>query len=150
MNTQIQKIIHSSAEWKQARKIRHELFFKKHQLPEAIMDDEIELRAIHYAIVDNKEVLAYLRLDEKENNYFISQMVVHRNYQNRGLGSKLITQVLERIPNNFKSIELNARLTAVAFYENLGFEICGDQFNSQSTAVPHFPMKMKINKKELS
>ena len=42
---------------------------------------------------------------------------------------------------NYKFIELNARLTAVAFYEKLGFAISAAALKSNSTSIVHLPMR---------
>lgn len=130
---------YKSEAWTQARKLRYELFFKEHQLPENVTDDEFDATSFHAVSINNGEVEAYGRLTPLQGSSFlISQMVVAPARQSKGLGGKVLEFLLTQTPGS--QVKLNARLPAVDFYSKFGFIKSGDEFLSSRTGVPHVLM----------
>ncbi len=128
--------------YKEALKLRYELFFKQQDLPRNILIDEHENASQHIAIVSDEILLAYGRLtDLGEGTYQISQIVVIPQEQGKGYGAMILKELIERAGSNgCKKIILNARTTATKLYKKLGFIINGGEFLSKSTGVPHVQM----------
>jgi len=128
--------------YKKAFELRFLLFFKNHNLPKEIINDEKEDKSTHIAISNKNEIIAYGRLTELNNNEFqISQMVVSPNHQYQGYGKRLLLEIMQIARNKgSKNIILNARNTAASFYKKSGFHQVGQVYNSQSTGVPHTKM----------
>jgi len=132
--------------YKKAFELRYLLFFKDHNLPEEIVNDDKENTSMHIAISNKDELIAYGRLSELNDKEFqISQMVVSPIYQCHGYGNKLLLEIV-KIANNkgAKNIMLYARITACEWYKKFGFKSGGDVFNSTRTGVAH--IKMIYNK----
>lgn len=77
------------------------------------------------------------KVDAKEVR--LRQMAVISGLQRHGLG-KALMQFAENIARDrrFKKICMHARKDAVGFYEKLGYQIEGDQF--EEVTLPHFKM----------
>lgn len=133
--------------YKQAVELRYDLFFKKHELPKSIVFDENETISTHAAIIDSNELIAYGRLTKSnEGEFIISQMVVSPMHQNKGLGSKVLQNImLLAIKDNAQKITLSARLTALHLYKKQGFNECGTAYVSPKTGVKHVKMQYIVN-----
>lgn len=72
-----------------------------------------------------------------------NQFAIKSTFQKHGIGTKLM-QAVENyaIKNNYKEIAFNARLTAMQFYENLGYSCIGEPFKSSAYDL----MLIKMNK----
>jgi ribosomal protein S18 acetylase RimI-like enzyme len=70
----------------------------------------------------------------------LRQMAVLNNQQGKGIGRALM-QFAENIARDrgFRKITMHARKTAIGFYEKLGYEVNGDQF--EEVSIPHFIME---------
>ena len=139
----VESIEYNSPQYQQACQLRYELFFAEHNLPWEVVRDLKEADYFHAAIVTDELVVAYGQLVPRENRiYQICQMVVRPNYQRQNLGRKILLALIDLArQQNAIALELNARLTAVGFYQKLGFEAFGLPFPSSTTEVPHIAMK---------
>ncbi|MCB9033477.1 MAG: GNAT family N-acetyltransferase [Chitinophagales bacterium] len=71
------------------------------------------------------------------------QVAVDDQFQNKGIG-KMLVQFTENYTqqNQYKIIELHARLNAVPFYEKLAYQKIGDEFTEVN--IPHYKMIKNI------
>lgn len=134
--------------YKQAVELRYDLFFKKHELPKAIVFDKLETISTHAAIINSNELVAYGRLTKtSKGEFIISQMVVSPKHQNRGLGAKVLKNIIALAVNNdAQKITLSARIAALNLYKNQGFSECGNTYSSPITGVKHVKMQYVVNK----
>ncbi|HEY9771008.1 MAG TPA: GNAT family N-acetyltransferase [Coleofasciculaceae cyanobacterium] len=142
----VELIAYGSREYQQACQLRYELFFAEHGLPWDVVLDEHHAEYFHAAILIQDYVVAYGQLVPHSSQiYQICQMVVKPNYQGQNLGRQILFTLI-KIAKQEKAIAitLNARLTAVGFYQNLGFQTCGAQFPSTTTGVIHIQMNKKL------
>lgn len=99
-----------------------------------------ELHHIHVAYVSDHQVLGILLLKPINANIIkMRQVAVEPNQQGQGIG-KIMVAFSEQWAkeNGFKTIELNARKTAVPFYLNLAYQIEGSEF--EEVGIPHARM----------
>ena len=102
---------------------------------------------IHFALYDNSHNLLacmLLRKDaEDEGIAWMRQVAVEPRLQGKGLGTKL-ADTFERYAkeHNYREIQLEARETALNFYEKLGYKKVGKSF--QKLGVPHYLMKKRL------
>ena len=69
----------------------------------------------------------------------IRQMAVSPTHRRRGLGTRLLSELEANLrARGFENFVLNARATAVGFYQKLGFTVIGDEF--LDVRVAHFRM----------
>ena len=73
----------------------------------------------------------------------LRQMAVDQNHQKQGLGKTLMQKVEKHLKKlDFKSIELNARQTAIGFYQKLGYRIVSGRFTE--VGISHFKMMKNL------
>lgn len=79
-----------------------------------------------------------------EYQYRLRGMATLPDFQHQGLSSALLRMAFPIIKQNFCSLLwCNARIAAVGFYENVGFEKYGEQFDIPGIG-PHILMSKKI------
>jgi predicted GNAT family N-acyltransferase len=144
--SKIKLIKYNSEEFQQACQLRYELFFAEHSLPWHIVQDQSQADYFHAAILIKNSVVAYGQLVPQDNSiYQISQMVVKPSYQGQNFGSKILLFLIEQAREEKAiALALNARLTAVGFYQKFGFKTQGQQFPSATTGIPHITMNKKL------
>ena len=74
----------------------------------------------------------------------LRQFAVSEALQGKGLGRKLL-QYFEEVARlqGYSIVELNARKSAYIFYEKLGYQVQGVEF--QEVGIPHFKMTKKLS-----
>ncbi|MFV0529880.1 MAG: GNAT family N-acetyltransferase [Flavobacteriales bacterium] len=103
-----------------------------------------EANDIHIGYFKNDKAVGTLILQNIGNYTFkMRQVAVLKSFQGKGIGQKMVLfsekYALER---GFKQIELNARNSAVPFYEKLGYQKIEDEFLEIN--IPHYKMIKKI------
>lgn len=90
----------------------------------------------HFGAFENQKLVGVITVLEKTNALFLSKkqfqirgMAVLNEFQHQGYGYDLM-QIAEKYIQDQQGniIWLNARQSAVAFYEKLGYRIIGDSF----------------------
>ncbi|MEO0012575.1 MAG: hypothetical protein RLZZ535_964 [Cyanobacteriota bacterium] len=145
--SKIELIKYNSEEFQQACQLRYELFFAEHGLPWQIVQDERQAEYFHAAILRQNSVVAYGQLVPQDNSvYQISQMVVKPGYQGQNFGSRILLFLIEQAKKEGAiALTLNARTTAVGFYQKFGFQTHGIQFPSSTTGIPHITMNKNLS-----
>jgi predicted GNAT family N-acyltransferase len=115
------------------------LSFSEEQLAEEYAD-------FHLAAYTNDWVLrGCLVLTPKDDKTLkMRQVAVDEAVQKTGVGQQLVvaSETLGRV-RGFDTMELNARETAVPFYQKLNYSIVGERF--EEVGMPHFKMVKKLN-----
>jgi N-acetylglutamate synthase-like GNAT family acetyltransferase len=104
-----------------------------------------EEQQIHIAALSpEKEVVGTVLLKPLSPTLVkLRQMAVADAYQGSGLGKKLV-QFAEQVAveNGFREIEMHARISALGFYEKLGYKVAGDTFIE--VTIPTILMKKTL------
>tara|TARA_R110002073_G_scaffold125486_6_gene270037 strand:- start:158 stop:508 length:351 start_codon:yes stop_codon:yes gene_type:complete len=104
-----------------------------------------EHEQIHLGIFQNQQLMGCIiaKTIEEDQKAHIRQMVIATEAQGRGFGRRLIrdTESVLRA-RGFREVELNARETAVPFYEKQGYERVGDLF--EKLGIPHLKMQKQL------
>jgi hypothetical protein len=143
----IKQIELNSELYQQACQLRYQLFYQPHGLSFDSVFNSQETKSLHLGIIDHDLLVAYGQLTQQiDQTYKISQMVVHPNYQRQGLGKKVLAELIKIAQQkNANKIVLDARISAVNFYQQLGFKkILGTEHPSATTGVPHVYMQLKL------
>jgi ribosomal protein S18 acetylase RimI-like enzyme len=73
----------------------------------------------------------------------IRQMAVSPPHQRRGLGQRILRELESNLEaRGFKTLVMNARTSAVGFYEKLGYTIAGEEF--VDVTIPHVTMTKTV------
>lgn len=118
-------------EYDEAVNIRYDILRKPLGLQFTTTQLQKEWEDVHFACYnDRSEMIGCLiltKLDEKTLK--MRQVAVKEKIQGAGVGKALVeaSEAYAEM-NGYKKIELNARDTAIPFYEKLGYEIVSDTF----------------------
>lgn len=104
------------------------------------LSDESQCQHIAY-YTDEARLVACVKIRKVENTLFqISQMAVLPDYQNQGIGSKLLREAESLIRDQGGSaISIESRKQAIPFYSGNGYSISGNIYNK--VGIPHRRMK---------
>lgn len=135
------KIIdHGTKEYQQMVQLRNDILRKPLGLSFTPEELEKEKGEILIAAFEEEKILGCCMLvTEDPATVRLRQMAVLNNLQGKGIG-KALMQFAENIARDrgFRKITMHARQTAVGFYEKLGYQISGDQF--EEVSIPHYIM----------
>lgn len=142
----VELIKYNSREYQQACQLRYALFFAEHNLPWSVVQDPRQAKYYHVAILIKDCVIAYGQLVPHNNGiYQICQMVVKLAYQGQNMGKQILLTLIELAKQEHAiALTLDSRLTAVGFYQKLGFQTNGSPFPSSTTGVVHITMNRKL------
>jgi ribosomal protein S18 acetylase RimI-like enzyme len=136
------KIIdHGSKEYQQMVQLRNDLLRKPlglHFTPEEL---EKEKEEILIGAFEEEKMLGCCMLIRHDNTKVrLRQMAVLNNLQGKGIGRALM-QFAENIARDrgFHKITMHARKSAIGFYEKLGYQVIGEEF--EEVTIPHYIME---------
>jgi len=139
------KIIdHGSPEYKQMVQLRTDILRKPLGLVFTPEELEKEKDEILIAAFEDEKMLGCCMLIKSDGSTVrLRQMAVLNNLQGKGIGRALM-QFAENIARDlgYKKLKMHARVTAVGFYEKLGYEVVGSTF--EEVTLPHNSMEKSL------
>ena len=139
------KIIdHGSREYQQMVQLRNDILRKPLGLtftPEELAKEKDEI--LIAAFEDEKMLGCCMLVKSGGSTVRLRQMAVLNNLQGKGIGRALM-QFAENIARDlgYKKLTMHARVTAVGFYEKLGYEVVGDMF--EEVTIQHNSMEKSL------
>jgi ribosomal protein S18 acetylase RimI-like enzyme len=139
------KIIdHGTKEYNQMVQLRNDILRKPLGLnftPEELEKEKEEI--LIGAFEEEKMLGCCMLITMDPATVRLRQMAVLNNLQGKGIGRALM-QFAENIARDrgFRKITMHARKTAIGFYEKLGYEVNGEQF--EEVSLPHFNMEKAL------
>lgn len=137
-------IDHGSKEYQQMVQLRNDILRKPLGLTFTPEELEKEKEEILIAAFEEEKMLGCCMLITVEPaTVRLRQMAVLNNLQGKGIGRALM-QFAENIARDrgFRKITMHARKTAIGFYEKLGYNVQGEQF--EEVSIPHFIMEKAL------
>lgn len=134
----------SNRELYQILKLRFDVFIIEQRCVYPEYDD-IDYDAIHFFMVDNNEVSAYLRVYQKADDVMgIGRVVISQSQRKKGLGQVIMQKAIDYIKNNLeaKQIKISAQLYIQMFYESLGFKQVSDVYDD--AGIDHIDMILDL------
>jgi|TARA_B110000305_G_scaffold237204_1_gene299986 predicted GNAT family N-acyltransferase len=129
--------------------VRKEVLRNNLPLPEA-MEGDFEKFTFHLGMFLNTELIGVATFMKNKNSSFngvqyqLRGMATCQNYQHRGVGRKLLFKGIAILKKrNVEVLWCNARVTALSFYDKLGFISVGEEFEIHLVG-PHFVMFKKL------
>ncbi|KRM21054.1 GNAT family N-acetyltransferase [Latilactobacillus graminis] len=103
--------------------IRKAVFVVEQHVPAELEVDEFEDQAIYFVGYVDDQAVVTLRLIEAGSDYHVQRVAVSRPARRHGYGHQLMraAEAFAR-QSGKKALTLNAQLSAVAFYNQLGFQ----------------------------
>jgi len=101
--------------------------------------------ALHYLGLRDARVIACLRLlppTAKETRVRIGRVAVAVDWRKHGLAASMVRKAIDKARSEHPraGVFLDAQCYLRAFYESLGFKVCGDEFLEDG--IPHIPMEL--------
>jgi len=118
--------------------VRRAVFIEEQNISESIELDGRDSDCFHVLASDTKgKPVGTARMDGKGK---IGRMAVLKNYRRRGIGRKMIQALMDfGRKNSITDFHLSAQITAIGFYEKMGFEPSGEEFIE--AGIKHINMK---------
>lgn len=96
------------------------------------------------AIAEDGQIVGYARLIMEHHEAQIRQVAVAFDWQRSGVGSALMQAVVaDALERGACEVWLNARASALGFYERLGFVAVSELFTTGKTGLPHKRMEYR-------
>lgn len=129
--------------------IRQELTWKLRQnelypdLPLSAIKLPEDEDGTHLGLFHQDRLVVVVSLFEKDNSLQFRKLATDKKYQRLGLGTKMMLYVLAYArEKNLAKVWCNARLSAVKFYQQLGFNQKGEVFSR--AGIDYIIMEIKI------
>ena len=121
-------------------RLRSQIFIVEQKMNCLDMDG-VDYNALHCFLLESENIVAYLRAYKTENNSVKIGRVLSATH-GIGLGKELMQKSISEIKNYFncEKIELHSQMSAVGFYEKLGFKQIGKKFLEEN--VWHVSMEL--------
>ncbi len=103
-------------------------------------DLKMEAGDHHLVCMDGHEVIGVILLRRAGPNVVkMRQVAIAEEWQYKGVGTQLMAFAEDFVARNgFRRIEMNARDTAIPFYEKLGYAVMGEEF--MEVGISHHKM----------
>lgn len=122
------------------RHIRYTVFTVEQGVDTALDFDGLDDKAIQVLCTDNGLPVATGRM---LNDGHIGRVAVLSDYRDKGIGAGIMNTLIETArAQRFREVYLYAQVSAVPFYEKLGFEATGDNFTE--AGILHTPMSLGL------
>ncbi|WP_114662625.1 GNAT family N-acetyltransferase [Polynucleobacter necessarius] len=136
--------------WKDAASeafsIRKAVFIEEQNVPEELELDEFDAQAMHALLKFNNQSIGTARLVDLPNGQAqIGRMAVLPQYRGQGFGKQiLVRMILAAREKGITSLMLHSQVSAVRFYEKLGFIAQGAIYDE--AGIPHRNMMLELLK----
>lgn len=120
-----------TAVYQDALAIRFSVFVEEQGVDPDVEVDAFENQCVHYVLYDEQGLpVATARLLVKSAELAkIQRVAVVRSARKMGLGAQIMRAVLAEVRSlGVSRVILGAQLQALAFYQKLGFEVCGKDY----------------------
>ena len=120
--------------------IRRQVFIEEQGVPESEEFGEEDNSATHWIAygADNIPMGTARLLDDK-----VGRMAITKSHRQKGVGSALMRQIIRHAATlGLESIQLDAQVHALPFYEGMKFEIDGPVFDD--VGIPHQHMSLAL------
>ncbi|KRM12987.1 GNAT family N-acetyltransferase [Paucilactobacillus suebicus] len=124
--------------------IRMAVFVKEQQVPEELEKDDGDAIATHYVGYVGGLPVVTLRIIKEGVQVHVQRVATIKNSRHHGYAAELLNDVLHQISADGEAelVYLGAQLTAIGFYETLGFETVGPIF--LDAGIQHKRMELRL------
>lgn len=124
------------------RAIRTKVFVEEQGVDLNREYDEFEKEAVHYLLKYNNENVGAARIRNTSLGIKLERFAILKEYRGKGLGKKLVEEVLFDINISDNTVYLHAQVQVVDFYANLNFKKEGKLF--EEAGINHYKMIFKF------
>ena len=134
--------------WQEAQKdafeVRREVFILEQGVPEELEIDEHDPTALHVLTYSDINCIGTARLViNSDQSGQIGRMAILRPFRNQGIGRQMMKALIETAKaKGISCLTLHAQVSAMPFYEKLGFKADGPSY--MEAGIPHRNMMMVL------
>lgn len=123
-------------------KIRREVFQVEQGVDSSIELDEYDKEAVHVIVFVGDKFVATGRLYKKDDKFFIGRIAVLKEERGKKYGDFVVRMLVDRaFLSGANEVLLGSQLSAVGFYERIGFEPYGEEY--EEAKIIHRKMRLK-------
>lgn len=142
---QLRYIEPGSDEFERAKELRYRELYAQWGLPRALVEDTDGRTYRQLAAFDGDRVVGFGRIHLDGGASQIFQLCVAGDRRCEGVATELMNELIALARSEGRAeVTLDARDTAIAFYERLGFIAEGETFLSSRTNTPHRSMRLVL------
>jgi predicted GNAT family N-acyltransferase len=123
-----------------AFKIRREVFVIEQKVDES-EEYEFEEESTHFIAEVNGEYAGTARWRVTEKGVKLERFAVKKDFRSIGVGSHLLSTIINDIPTEHHYLYLHAQLTAIGLYAKYNFVAEGEMF--EEAGIQHYKMVLK-------
>lgn len=123
---------------KMCNTIRTKVFIEEQNV-EPELEYEFEEDGNYFLLFYDKKPIATARWRKTSKGIKLERFAMLKEYRNKGIGSKLLGEVLKDVIHQKKKIYLHSQVSAVTYYERAGFVKKGDIF--VEAGIEHYLME---------
>ncbi|MHA3893372.1 GNAT family N-acetyltransferase [Acinetobacter sp. GXMZU3951] len=128
-----------------AKPIRTQVFIQEQQIAEADEWDAQDAVSQHFVVYDNEQAIATARLLP---NHSVGRVAVVAPQRGQGIGQLLMLEIIQQaLKQQRPLLQLSSQVHAIAFYQNLGFYVCGQEY--LDCGIPHIDMQLSLAEKKV-
>lgn len=122
--------------------LRHEVFVGEQKVPIEVEIDDLDSQCQHIkASLSDERIIATARLLP---NHYVGRMCVAKEYRHQGIAGAMLEFIIQYArQQNFKSLHLNAQISAQPLYERYGFVANSDIF--MEAGIQHRHMSLPLD-----
>ncbi len=124
----------------EAFKIRKEVFVVEQEVDES-EEYEFEEESTHFIAMVDAEYAGTARWRVTEKGVKLERFAVKKDYRSIGVGSHLLSSIINDIPIEHHYLYLHAQLTAMGLYSKYNFKAEGEMF--EEAGIQHYKMVLK-------
>lgn len=122
-----------------ALQIRLDVFITEQNVPQSLEYDDMDDKATHWVgYIDGEPAVTARTLPEKDSIH-IQRVATVKEFRKRGYAKELLETILKSDPT--KRYYLGAQVTAIPFYEKLGFKVISDVY--MDAGIEHRDMELE-------
>ncbi len=123
-----------------AQLIRRSVFVQEQNISENDEWDDQDAISLHFVVYDQNQAIATARLLE---NHSIGRVAVLKQYRGKSIGQLLMQHIIQVASEQKREyLKLSAQSYVIGFYENLGFEVKGEEY--LDCGIPHIDMWLSL------
>lgn len=123
-----------------AQLIRRSVFIQEQNISENDEWDDQDAISLHFVVYDQNQAIATARLLQ---NNSIGRVAVLKQYRGKSIGQLLMQHIIQVASEQKREyLKLSAQSYVVGFYENLGFEVKGEEY--LDCGIPHIDMWLSL------
>ncbi|MCJ8161627.1 GNAT family N-acetyltransferase [Acinetobacter zhairhuonensis] len=123
-----------------AKPIREQVFIQEQHI--AVKDEWDAQDAVsqHFVVYEGEHAIATARLLP---NHSIGRVAVLASHRGQGIGKQLMLDIIQQAQQQQRPLlQLSSQVHAIAFYQQLGFQVRGEEY--LDCGIPHIDMQMSL------